>query len=145
PRPGARRWGEKTGGATRRRETAGTFPSRGRGRGVRRARARSRPSSRPARLRSRRRRKIRPWVHSKLRDDGTSPAVEFRDVSKSYAPGRSVLAGFSLTVHAGETVAMLGPSGCGKTTALKLVNRLLDPESGQVLVFGRDVRSEDAI
>ena len=73
------------------------------------------------------------------------PAVEFRDVSKSYAPGRSVLAGFSLRVEAGETVALLGPSGCGKTTALKLVNRLLDPESGEVLVFGRDVRSEDAI
>ncbi len=64
---------------------------------------------------------------------------------KAYAAGRPVLEDFSLSVAAGETVALLGPSGCGKTTALKLVNRLLEPEGGQVFVFGRDVRGEDAI
>ena len=64
---------------------------------------------------------------------------------KGYAPGRPVLEDFSLSVAAGETVALLGPSGCGKTTALKLVNRLLEPDGGEVRVFGRNVLSEDAI
>ena len=45
----------------------------------------------------------------------------------------------------GETVALLGPSGCGKTTALKLVNRLLAPDQGNVFVSGRDVAEEDPI
>ena len=56
-----------------------------------------------------------------------------------------MLDGLTFTVEAGETVALIGPSGCGKTTALKLVNRLLDADSGRVLVEGRDVAREDAI
>ncbi len=59
--------------------------------------------------------------------------------------GRLVLDGLTLTVEAGETVALIGPSGCGKTTALKLVNRLLDADGGRVLVMGHDVGREDAI
>jgi len=74
-----------------------------------------------------------------------TPAIEFRDVRKSFAPGRPVLDGLSLAVGEAETLALVGPSGCGKTTALKLVNRLLDHDSGDVLVFGRDVRGEDPI
>src|SRR5258706_3124 len=71
-------------------------------------------------------------------------AVEFQEVRKAFA-GRPVLDGLTLAVEAGETVALIGPSGCGKTTALKLVNRLLDADSGRVLVEGRDVAREDAI
>jgi len=65
-------------------------------------------------------------------------------VRKSFG-GRLVLDGLTLTVEAGETVALIGPSGCGKTTALKLVNRLLDADGGRVLVMGHDVGREDAI
>jgi osmoprotectant transport system ATP-binding protein len=72
------------------------------------------------------------------------PAVEFHDVRKAFG-GRPVLDGFTLTVEAGETIALIGPSGCGKTTALKLVNRLLDADSGRVLVLGKDVSGEDPI
>ncbi len=74
----------------------------------------------------------------------SSPAIEFCDVGKGFE-GRRVLDGFSLSVGAGETVALIGPSGCGKTTALKLVNRLLEPDAGSVRVLGRDVRGEDPI
>jgi osmoprotectant transport system ATP-binding protein len=73
------------------------------------------------------------------------PAIEFREVHKSFVAGRPVLDGFTLAVADGETVALVGPSGCGKTTALKLVNRLVDPEAGQVLVFGRPVSGEDPV
>jgi osmoprotectant transport system ATP-binding protein len=66
-------------------------------------------------------------------------------VHKTFASGRAALDGFSLSVRDGETVALLGPSGCGKTTALKLVNRLLAPDTGEVRVFGRDVAQEDAV
>src|SRR5450756_718053 len=72
------------------------------------------------------------------------PAVEFHEVRKAFG-GRPVLDGFTLTVEAGETIALIGPSGCGKTTALKLVNRLLDADAGRVLVQGRDVAEEDPI
>ncbi len=74
----------------------------------------------------------------------STPAIAFEDVRKSFA-GRPALDGLTLTVAAGETVALVGPSGCGKTTALKLVNRLLDADSGTVTVFGRDVRGEDPV
>jgi osmoprotectant transport system ATP-binding protein len=59
--------------------------------------------------------------------------------------GRQVLRGFSLTVGAGETVALVGASGVGKTTALRLVNRMLEPDEGRVTVEGRDTREWDPI
>ena len=64
---------------------------------------------------------------------------------KEFARGKPILDGFSLSVGTSETMALLGPSGCGKTTALKLVNRLLSADSGEVRVFGRDVSGEDAV
>ncbi len=60
-------------------------------------------------------------------------------------PGRPVLDGLTLSVAPGEVVALVGPSGCGKTTALKLANRLLEPDGGTVRVFGRPAREEDAV
>jgi osmoprotectant transport system ATP-binding protein len=51
----------------------------------------------------------------------------------------------SLTVPAGEVAVLVGPSGCGKTTSLKLVNRLVEPTSGQVLIDGRDVATEEPV
>jgi osmoprotectant transport system ATP-binding protein len=77
--------------------------------------------------------------------DGSAPAaIAFENVRKSFGR-RAALDGFTLSVGAGETVALIGPSGCGKTTALKLVNRLLDADGGAVRVLGKDVRTEDAI
>ena len=56
-----------------------------------------------------------------------------------------ILDGFTLTVDAGEIVALVGASGAGKTTVLKLVNRLLLPDAGDVRVQGRDTREWDPI
>lgn len=68
--------------------------------------------------------------------------IEFRDVSFSY-PGssRRVLEHINLTVHPGETLAIMGATGCGKTTLVNLIPRFYDVTEGSVLVDGVDVRS----
>ncbi len=72
------------------------------------------------------------------------PAIEFRDAS--FARGsRRVLDHFSLAVDAGVVFALVGRSGAGKTTILKLINRLLLPDGGAVLVEGRDTREWNPI
>jgi osmoprotectant transport system ATP-binding protein len=71
-------------------------------------------------------------------------AIEYRGVHKSLG-GRRVLDGFDLAVEEGETVALLGRSGGGKTTALKLANRLLDADAGEVRVLGKDVAREEPV
>ncbi len=75
-----------------------------------------------------------------------SALVEFRDVSYSVPAVTSpIISGLSLTVFSGETLVLLGESGCGKTTTLKLINRLLLPTSGQVLVDGKPTSNWDPI
>jgi osmoprotectant transport system ATP-binding protein len=75
------------------------------------------------------------------RDDG----VQFRQVSFGHAGRARLLDNFSLSIAAGEVLALVGASGSGKTTLLKLVNRLLEPASGSVIVQGRDTREWDPI
>jgi osmoprotectant transport system ATP-binding protein len=64
-------------------------------------------------------------------------AIEFRGVSYHLEDGRALLADLHLTIARGETLVLLGRSGAGKTTALKLINRLLEPSQGEILVGGR--------
>ena len=71
--------------------------------------------------------------------------VEFRNVSYRISGGAHILDDFSLTVGAGETFALVGASGAGKTTVLKLVNRLLLPDAGEVRVQDIDTREWDPI
>jgi len=72
------------------------------------------------------------------------PLVEFRDVSFEIA-GKQILSNISFPVEAGETLVLLGRSGSGKSTALKLINGMLFPTRGQVLVDGRSTRDWDPI
>jgi osmoprotectant transport system ATP-binding protein len=75
-----------------------------------------------------------------------NPLVEFRDVSFSHAGSSSpVISHLSFSVQQGETLVLLGESGCGKTTTLKLINRLLLPTAGQVIVEGRTTTEWDPI
>ena len=72
--------------------------------------------------------------------------VEFRDVSFSHAGSSApVISHLSFTVQQGETLVLLGKSGCGKTTTLKLINRLLLPSSGRVLVENKSTAEWDPI
>jgi osmoprotectant transport system ATP-binding protein len=70
-------------------------------------------------------------------------AIEFRRVVRAYPGGPRILDGLDLDVRRGETLILIGPSGCGKTTALKLINRLAEADSGEVRVDGRDVKAWD--
>ena len=78
--------------------------------------------------------------------------VEFDHVTKRYdAPtGKSratqtpgAVNDLSMTVPAGKICVLVGPSGCGKTTSLKMVNRLIEPTSGRILIDGADAGTRD--
>ena len=71
-------------------------------------------------------------------------AVEFHDVFYARPGHARILERFTLSVSAGEVVALVGGSGAGKTTVLKLVNRLLLPDTGVVRVQGTDTREWDS-
>ena len=71
-------------------------------------------------------------------------AVQLDGVSASRG-GRRVLEDVSLSIGAGEIVALVGRSGSGKTTLLRLINRLIEPDAGDVVVGGRPARSWDPI
>ena len=71
--------------------------------------------------------------------------IEFRGAGYRLPNGQVLLQGVNLTVRRGETLVLLGRSGAGKTTALKLINRLLEPSEGQVLVEGRSTLDWDPI
>jgi len=73
------------------------------------------------------------------------PAIEFRDVSFARQGRARILDHFNLAVEAGDVLALVGRSGAGKSTLLKLVNRLLVPDAGAVIVEGRDTREWEPI
>jgi len=67
--------------------------------------------------------------------------LEFRDVTKRYhGSAKPAVDGLSLEVPAGQICVLVGPSGCGKTTAMRMVNRMIDITSGDILLGGRSVK-----
>ncbi|CAF2728582.1 unnamed protein product [Rotaria sp. Silwood2] len=81
-------------------------------------------------------------------NDGEIPSkfigdIEFKNVHFTY-PSRQeapILNGLNVKIPSGKTVALCGPSGCGKSTTIQLIQRFYDPDNGQVMLDGRDVRS----
>ena len=73
------------------------------------------------------------------------PMISLEGVTKMY-PGlqRPAVDHLDLEVGEGELVTLVGPSGCGKTTTLKMINRIIEPTSGRILVNGQDALSVDA-
>ncbi len=81
----------------------------------------------------------------KTHPDNDEPLVEFREVSYALNGGQRIIDRLNLNVARGETMVLLGESGCGKTTTLRLVNRLLAPTSGEVIVEGKATTEWDVI
>ena len=77
--------------------------------------------------------------------DINEPLVEFREVSYAVSGGQRIIDRLKLNVARGETMVLLGESGCGKTTTLRLVNQLLAPTSGEVIVEGKATSEWDVI
>ena len=81
-----------------------------------------------------------------------APVIEFDAVTKRYPPppgaprpDRPAVDSFSATVPSGSTTVLLGSSGCGKTTLLRMVNRMVEPTGGRILLDGQDVLSRDPV
>ena len=71
--------------------------------------------------------------------------IEFESVAKTYRGGAVAVADFSLTIPSHRTVVLVGSSGSGKTTLLRMVNRMVDPTSGHVLIDDEDVRDANPV
>ena len=71
--------------------------------------------------------------------------IEFEHVAKTYPDGTVGVGDVTLTVRSGELMVLVGPSGSGKTTLMRMINRMVEPTAGHVLIDGSDVRDRDPI
>ena len=71
--------------------------------------------------------------------------IEYRSVAKTFDDGTRAVADFDLTIDSHTTTVFVGSSGCGKTTLLRMVNRMVEPTAGQVLIDGEDVAGRDRV
>lgn len=71
--------------------------------------------------------------------------IEFKNVSKLYPDGTQAVKDLSLTIEKGELVVFIGTSGSGKTTSMRMINRMEEPTSGQILINGEDIREKDPV
>jgi len=69
--------------------------------------------------------------------------IRLENVTKQFAGGSNAVLDLSLDIGDAQTCVLIGPSGCGKTTTLRMINRLIDPDSGRILVDGVDTRGVD--
>jgi len=70
--------------------------------------------------------------------------ITFESVTKRYTGGTVAVDGLNLEIPDGKTMVLVGPSGCGKTTTLRMINRLIDPTEGRILLDGQDVSQTGA-
>ena len=68
--------------------------------------------------------------------------ITFESVTKRYPDGTVAVDALNLDVPDGKTMVLVGPSGCGKTTSLRMVNRLIEPSQGRILLNGDDIRAQ---
>jgi osmoprotectant transport system ATP-binding protein len=68
--------------------------------------------------------------------------ITFEQVTKQYPDGTVAVDGLDLDVPDGKTMILVGPSGCGKTTSLRMINRLVEPTKGRIILGGRDVQQQ---
>ena len=71
--------------------------------------------------------------------------ITFQNVTKHYGNGSVVVDGLSLVAPGGKITVFVGPSGCGKTTSLRMINRLVEPSSGRILLNGEATEQMDIV
>ncbi|WP_250031502.1 ABC transporter ATP-binding protein [Paractinoplanes maris] len=79
------------------------------------------------------------------RDSRSAASITLQDVGKTYPDGTVAVGDFSLEVGAGELAVLIGPSGCGKSTILRMINRLIEPTHGTILIDGRNVLERNPV
>src|SRR5207245_3698810 len=84
-----------------------------------------------------------PGIGAPAFDYGNRAVIRLENVSKHFAAGSNAVRNLSLEIPDGQTCVLIGPSGCGKTTTLRMINRLIDPDSGRILVDGVDTHGVD--
>ena len=76
---------------------------------------------------------------------GSAAPITLEGIRKQYEDGTVAVHGLTLRVHAGELVVLIGPSGCGKSTILRMINRLVEPTAGRILLGDEDVTAADPV
>ncbi|TMU87414.1 ABC transporter ATP-binding protein [Bacillus sp. BHET2] len=71
--------------------------------------------------------------------------IEFKNITKIYEDGTEAIKGINLKIPKGKLVALIGPSGCGKTTMMKMINKLISPSGGTILIDGNDTSQTDEV
>ncbi|WP_416655392.1 betaine/proline/choline family ABC transporter ATP-binding protein [Bacillus amyloliquefaciens] len=71
--------------------------------------------------------------------------LTLENVSKTYKDGKKAVNSINLNIAKGEFICFIGPSGCGKTTTMKMINRLIEPSEGRILIEGRNIMEQDPV
>ncbi len=71
--------------------------------------------------------------------------IRFENVQKTYEGGFTAINSLNLTINKGELFVLIGPSGCGKTTAMKMINRLIEPTGGKIFLDGQDISQINSV
>ena len=71
--------------------------------------------------------------------------LRLENVSKVYKGGKKAVNSIDLNIEKGEFICFIGPSGCGKTTTMKMINRLIEPTEGRILIEGRNIMEQDPV
>jgi osmoprotectant transport system ATP-binding protein len=74
-----------------------------------------------------------------------TPAISLHDVAKTYPDGTVAVHELSFEVPRGRIAALVGPSGCGKTTTMRMINRLIEPTSGEIRINGSNILDADPV
>lgn len=73
------------------------------------------------------------------------PILVYKDIAKIYRGGNVAVEHINLTIHKGDFVCLIGTSGSGKTTTMRMINRMLEPTSGEILYNGQDIHKTDPV
>lgn len=71
--------------------------------------------------------------------------LTFENVTKIYSGSKKAVNNLNLQIEKGEFICFIGPSGCGKTTSMKMVNRLIEPSEGRILIDGKDIMKQNRV